>query len=160
MMLSSKGSASVEMVIFITVVLVLFCMPIMVFALDKLILFHVVDEVVDTMEASLYSMTEKTDLSTLSDGSVAYNLENLETNFLLLIESNLTDYVDVEVASLIYYPYEAGALKCTPSKTMHYDTLHVEVKIDYHHAFYHQVLSKGNDREINFHFDLELPKNN
>jgi len=154
----SRGSASIEMVIIVTFLIVFIFLPIVGIGMEQLIIHYSINHVVEIMESGLYSMMASIDLIQLSEGIIYFDQLLIKEYFQQLIDEELGDLVAVNVVEMMFYPYSVNGLPCSIDKEMQYDTLHVQLTIAYEHKLYKSLLS-NQGREIRFHFDLEIPKN-
>lgn len=156
---NKKGSASVEMVILTTVLIVFIILPLMAFGIERLIIHYSMNVVIEAMEAALFSVSATVDMGSLSEAQINYDVSLIEDEFKRLIEKKLGDLVEVEIVELIYYPLEAIQMPCQPKVTLAHDTLHTNLNVWYEHKLYGSLISNKGKRRVQFHFDLELPKN-
>ncbi len=154
----SRGSASIEIVIIVTFIIVFIFLPIVGIGMEQLIIHYSINHVVEIMESGLYSMMASIDLIQLSEGIIYFDQLLIKEYFRQLIDEELGDVVVVNIVEIIFYPYSVNGLSCSTDKEVQYDTLHVQLAIAYEHKFYKSLLSNQR-REIMFHFDLEIPKN-
>jgi len=159
-MSNQEGGAAIDLVIVTTVIIVFLFMPLLTFALEKLIIGVTINRAVELMESSLYSMSEAVELVSLSTTEITYDTDKLSLEFNELFSKELGGVADVEVVTLEFYPFKHGPLPCQPSRNMTYDTLHVELEITYERKFYRKLLDNLSENRLCFHYDLEIPRNN
>lgn len=157
---NSKGSASIEIMIFMTLIIVFMILPIVSFAIEKLIVNICIERVVDTMESALYDTVGSLDLSKLAEGSIEFNTEKIEKSFYEKMDKQISNILELDQVDLVFYPESSGFLPCDPSKRLDFDALHVSIRGHYELFLYRDVILPNEDKVINFHFDLEIPKNN
>jgi len=157
---NSKGGASIEILIFMTLIIVFMILPIMSFAIEKIIVNICIERVVDTMESALYDTVESVELSKLAEGSIEFNTEEIEKSFYKKMDTRISNVLELDQVDLDFYPASNGSLPCSPSKKLEFDTLHVYISGKYELFLYRDLILPGEDKVINFHFDLEVPKNN
>ncbi len=159
-MTNSKGSASIEMVLFITMLIVFMILPMLSMGIEKIIVYTCIDRSVEAMEIALFDLVESVSLESLSMGEVYFETSELEYFFHKRLDEKLSPIVRINLSKLEFMPYEKGLLPCSFKKQMTYDTLHVELEILYTHFLYRKVLEADKNNVVQFHFDLEIPMNN
>lgn len=155
-----KGSASVESVIIVAVLLVFILMPLMAVALEKIILLFSIKNIVDTTEAVLYSATTEMEIGNLSRGIIAYDIASLQSKVEEALEKKYGQVMVIELTEFHYYPFANGFLPCSPGNHIQYDTLHVRLRMTYLKPIFAGTFESGDERLVEFHFDLEMPQNN
>jgi hypothetical protein len=158
-MVNERGSASVEMIILTTLLMVFIILPLVALGIERLIIYYSINMIIEAMEAALFSVTATTDMRSLSETHIHYDVSLIETEFRALIEEKLGDLVEIEIVDLIYYPVEAIQMPCQPKVTLTHDTLHTNLDVWYEHKLYRHLISDETKRRVQFHFDLELPQN-
>lgn len=156
---NKRGSASIEMVILTSLLIVFIILPLVAFGIERLMIFYSINVIIETMEAALFSVTATADMEALSEAQIYYETSLIESEFRELLEDKLGDLVAVEIVELIYYPVESGQMSCQPKVRLAHDTLHTRLNVWYEHKLYRHFISNDTKRSVQFHFDLELPKN-
>lgn len=158
--MNSKGSASIEMVLFMTMLIVFLMLPLMSFGIEKIIIYTCIERIIDTMEIALYDCVESVSLEDLSVGEVYFEREQLEEIFYEKLDKRISNMVVINLTYLEFYPFEEGPLACSPQTEMTHDTLHVALEVNYEFSLYRELINIGKGNEVKFHFDLEIPLNN
>ncbi len=147
-----KASGSVDLVVTIALVIVLVIMPLFSVLIEKIIVYHTINEVVGVLEGSVYFVSGLVSLEELSQTQIEYNLlyiENLfEQNFKELVSESV-DICDMK------YVHKGEISPYSHKKTLR-DTICVTMDIEYVHKVYPRLLKKS---PIKFKYALELPQN-
>lgn len=154
-----RGSASVDLVISSAMVIVFVVMPVLAMLIEKIVVLHTINRVVDVMEGTLYAVTEPVSLEALSVGEIRYDMIAIGDGFEEAFEANVANLTEVSLINLEFYP-AASTMTLNGTQTLvTYDTLHVDLEIAYRHVFYEAVFHDESYKKIAFRYDLELPKN-
>ncbi|MBN2897708.1 MAG: hypothetical protein JXO44_02940 [Clostridia bacterium] len=154
-----KGSASVDLVVISSVLIVFVIMPILAMAIEKVVVVYTVNKAVDIMESTLYAMTESVNLQSLASAEVVYDLEQLERFFEERFDAAVGTLVETDIIGMEFVSSTSDALPWRTGQAAKYDTLYVCMTVAYRHVFYETVLNDGKRVPLTFEYSLEIPKN-
>lgn len=156
---NERGSASVEMIILSTLLIVFIILPLVAIGIERLIIYYSINVIIEAMEAALFSVSATVDMGSLSEAEIDYDVSLIGSKFKTLIKEKLGSLVEIEIVELMYYPVEATHMPCQSKVSLSHDTLHTNLNVWYEHKLYGHLISNETKRRVQFHFDLELPQN-
>ena len=119
-----KGSASVDLVIISTFIIICVLMPITTMVVEKIVVRHTISRVVTIMEGTLYAVSESVSLKDLAVGDVTYDLALLTDTYRRELANSMASLTTVNVLEVNFYPSGSWVLLKSGWHEMVYDTLH------------------------------------